>query len=457
MQWLKSTYNGNLQEYIDENRKLMMAMETVNIIVPSRLLSFTFLGKLSGDPKIHQYIETLSLSEDLIELPDLILSKLQDFHNNSFIQEEPLKSSVTALLSESNHPYKILYYCTNGKHNPICTSHTKQECFVENPHLKPPRRNNKRRAQNNQHVSAHLSTAQALVTGNNSSTSPSELIIDCGATHHMFNSREMFSSLQTTPPLSVCTGDISSSLSTEGIGTVSIICGKQTHTLTDCLYVPKLNCNLISLLGLGHNNVKINRKENHFNLLLGNQTLFKGKIMNNLMKVDYLIPKTLITQIPKLWHQRLGHPGNQIIKSMGLPEADSKCLTCDKNKIHSLPFNNQFEQVSLPLDCVHIDLVGPISPASVSGYRYFLTIVDQATSYKIIRLLKKKSHAFDQFVLVKKGMENLHDRTLKKLVVDRGGEFLNHQFKKLSEDCGFEHIMSPAETPQHNGFAERAN
>ncbi|MBW0529588.1 hypothetical protein O181_069303 [Austropuccinia psidii MF-1] len=54
-------------------------------------------------------------------------------------------------------------------------------------------------------------------------------------------------------------------------------------------------------------------------------------------------------------------------------------------------------------------------------------------------------------------MENLHDRTLKKLVSDRGGEFLNHKFKTLSEKCGFQHVFSPAETTQHNGFAERAN
>ncbi|MBW0471919.1 hypothetical protein O181_011634 [Austropuccinia psidii MF-1] len=54
-------------------------------------------------------------------------------------------------------------------------------------------------------------------------------------------------------------------------------------------------------------------------------------------------------------------------------------------------------------------------------------------------------------------MENLHDQTLKKLVSDRGGEFLNHQFQRISKECGFKHLMSPAKTPQHNGFAERAN
>ncbi|MBW0517135.1 hypothetical protein O181_056850 [Austropuccinia psidii MF-1] len=54
-------------------------------------------------------------------------------------------------------------------------------------------------------------------------------------------------------------------------------------------------------------------------------------------------------------------------------------------------------------------------------------------------------------------MENFYDQTIKKLVSDRGGKFLNHQFQKLSEECGFEHLKSPAETPQHNGFAERVN
>ncbi|MBW0523331.1 hypothetical protein O181_063046 [Austropuccinia psidii MF-1] len=54
-------------------------------------------------------------------------------------------------------------------------------------------------------------------------------------------------------------------------------------------------------------------------------------------------------------------------------------------------------------------------------------------------------------------MENSRDRKLKKLISDRGGEFVNSNFKKLSEECRFMHIMSPPETPQHNSFAERAN
>ncbi|MBW0496487.1 hypothetical protein O181_036202 [Austropuccinia psidii MF-1] len=204
--------------------------------------------------------------------------------------------------------------------------------------------------------------------------------------------------------------------------------------LDNCLYVPRLNCNLISLLGLGHKEVLINQDNGAFILNSKEDTLLKGTIVNSLMKVNYSTPKELTIQISNLWHSRLGHPGNHAIKSMDLPEMSSQCLMCSKNKMHTLPFKDHFEQVSLPLGCVHLDLMGPISPTSVSQSRYFLMVVDQATSFKIVKILKTKSDVFQQFLIVKKSMENLHDQTLKRFVSYRGGEFLNHQFKKLSKE-----------------------
>ncbi|MBW0483493.1 hypothetical protein O181_023208 [Austropuccinia psidii MF-1] len=54
-------------------------------------------------------------------------------------------------------------------------------------------------------------------------------------------------------------------------------------------------------------------------------------------------------------------------------------------------------------------------------------------------------------------MENHHDRKINKLVSDRGSEFLNQKFENLTTECGFVHIFSPPETPEHNGFAKKAN
>ncbi|MBW0530491.1 hypothetical protein O181_070206 [Austropuccinia psidii MF-1] len=427
MQWLHSTYNGNLQSYIDNSRMLMMSLETVNINIPAECHSFALLGKLSGDPKIHQFVEVLSLNEELIQQPELVLERLQEFHDNSKLQSSNHAPTPLALVSESEHPYKITYFCTNGKHNPMCTTHTKEACYAENPHLRPTHCSNKRKTRPYQNPSAHLSTAQALITGEIFDERTDELIVDCGATHHMFNSRSLFSSFVETPPMTVSTGDSTSSLFSKGSGTVSLLINSKTFTLKESLFVPNLNCNLISLMRLGNGDMTISRSSSHFKLLIGGQVEIKGRIANNLMKVEYSLPLTHVTKSSvNLWHQRLGHPGSQAIKSMGLPEHPVECSTCDLNKIHKAPFNHHFEHVDKPLDCIHIDVVGPISPPSVSGNRYFLTIVDQATSFKL-------------------------------LVSDRGGEYLNKDFKALAELKGFVHIFSPPETPQHNGFAERAN
>ncbi|MBW0491803.1 hypothetical protein O181_031518 [Austropuccinia psidii MF-1] len=134
MDWLKSSHSGDLQEYINNSQRVMLDLELINIIMPSELLSFTILGKLSGNAKLHQYVEVLTLSNDLVKKPNLILSKLQDFYNNSCLKEN-ISTTASTHLSESSGLYKIMYYFANGKHNPNCTNHSKEECFAEHLHL----------------------------------------------------------------------------------------------------------------------------------------------------------------------------------------------------------------------------------------------------------------------------------------------------------------------------------
>ncbi|MBW0466666.1 hypothetical protein O181_006381 [Austropuccinia psidii MF-1] len=42
-------------------------------------------------------------------------------------------------------------------------------------------------------------------------------------------------------------------------------------------------------------------------------------------------------------------------------------------------------------------------------------------------------------------------------MMDGGGEFVNSNFRKLTDKYGINHIISPPYTPQHNGIAERGN
>ncbi|MBW0533961.1 hypothetical protein O181_073676 [Austropuccinia psidii MF-1] len=135
----------------------------------------------------------------------------------------------------------------------MSTTHSKNECYAKNPHLRPPWQNNKRKNQ----ASAHLSTAQALITRNQLDINSQELIVDCGATHHMINSPRYFTSFTQTPEINISTGDSATTLISVGTGTIVILCGNQVPTLENSLLIPRLDCNLVSLLALSHRKMVI--------------------------------------------------------------------------------------------------------------------------------------------------------------------------------------------------------
>ncbi|MBW0537865.1 hypothetical protein O181_077580 [Austropuccinia psidii MF-1] len=250
MQWIKFTYNGDIPNYIDNSRMLIIARKTVNITVPNECHSFYLLGKLTRDPKIYSYVEVLTLNEDLVKDPELVLANLQEFHDNK------------------------------------------------------------------------------LITGNQDLIKPQELIIDCGATHH--NSLKCFTSFSKTPEISVSTGDLASTLLSAGIGTIVILCINQSLSLKNSLFVPRPNCNLVSLLAPSQKKVVIHREDDHFTRKTNNFGMIKGKITNNLMRVEYSISENHLTATASNpWHGRLGHPGNQVIRMMGLPVINSAYSTCD--------------------------------------------------------------------------------------------------------------------------------
>ncbi|MBW0500223.1 hypothetical protein O181_039938 [Austropuccinia psidii MF-1] len=114
MDWQRCFYDGNLQNYIDNCRKLMMELDAVSIVVPNELLSYSLLGKLGGNPHLSQFVETLTFNEDIIGKPMVILSRLQDFashinHNNGPGTKKEHDSS--ALITSFEEPHKIIFFC----------------------------------------------------------------------------------------------------------------------------------------------------------------------------------------------------------------------------------------------------------------------------------------------------------------------------------------------------------
>ncbi|KAI7952479.1 hypothetical protein MJO29_008110 [Puccinia striiformis f. sp. tritici] len=112
---------------------------------------------------------------------------------------------------------------------------------------------------------------------------------------------------------------------------------------------------------------------------------------------------------------------------------------------------------SKPFEEIHLDVVGPISPSSREGHKYFLTVVDSCTRFCSAIPIKRKSDVpatISQAVNLEAKRIGYYPTVIHS---DRGSEFINNQ---LLEYCNLHSIrtqQSNAYTPQQNGLAERFN
>ena len=91
------------------------------------------------------------------------------------------------------------------------------------------------------------------------------------------------------------------------------------------------------------------------------------------------------------------------------------------------------------------------------GYHYFLTFIDDLRRYGYIYLMKHKSETFEKFKEFQSDVENHHNKKIKFLRSDHGGEYLSYEFGLHLKQCGIVSQLTRSRTPQHNGVSERHN
>ncbi|MBW0482496.1 hypothetical protein O181_022211 [Austropuccinia psidii MF-1] len=467
VRWECLRFNGNIEEYVKECLNILFKIAGIGIVMPPDIMAYSILGNISRDSNAYDHIiDSMVLTMNSSINLQLVLDKLSELlqhKNTKDMFQKGIKTEkmdgCALLTNSSDYPYKMIYVCRDGKHNPKNTTHKTENCWAEYPELRPPPRNKNKKKTSE--AETRQTSLEALLTHQKlPSSSSSTLVIDCGATHHMFSDKSIFTKLILTPEEKIATSNPRSNLTCKGKGTVEIEVDKRLLTLYNCLYVPNITKNLVSLLELCTKSMTIQKTDATFQLLNDNQILLNGQLINKLMCVSFNRPRTFLSKLApnRLWHLRLGDQGNQVLKSLGLQPCENDfCDTCVKGKMTHLPFKSHFTQTIKPLYCLHMDLIGPISPPSNSGHRYILTIINQHTSFKITSFLKKKSDTYEESFKQKNLIENIHDQKIKQLVTDGGGEFVNQQFKELANQNGFNHTIAPPYTPEHNRIAERAN
>ena len=109
------------------------------------------------------------------------------------------------------------------------------------------------------------------------------------------------------------------------------------------------------------------------------------------------------------------------------------CPLCHDAKMAQKPYEEaEHLKVKDKLGLVHSDIYGPLR-TSKEGYKYFLTLTDDATCYKWIYFLKQKSEVstkIKEWILFAKTQSKgcLHRR----LHTDNGGEFTSNDLRSFS-------------------------
>lgn len=310
-----------------------------------------------------------------------------------------------------------------------------------------------------------------LVTGN------SAWIIDSGATDNMTCDRQMFSNLSSSCSKSVITNANGVSSPIVGIGTVSL---SPSLSLTDTLFIPSLNCNLMSVSQLtkSHNCVAIFFPTHcifqniHTKELIGSGKekgglyYLDGRLQQSIDgKLVHAMSNTILKNKEEiwLWHKRLGHPSfgylSRLFPSLfkGCHLSDFVCETCIMAKSHRTVFHSHDNKTTTPFALVHSDVWGPAPLSTHNEMKWFITFIDDCTRMTWIYLMRKKSDVFAVFCAFHKMVLTQFGISIKVLRSDNGGEYVKRELTEFMTSVGTLHQTSCTNTPQQNGIAERKN
>ncbi|KAJ9528878.1 hypothetical protein QJQ45_000438 [Haematococcus lacustris] len=126
-------------------------------------------------------------------------------------------------------------------------------------------------------------------------------------------------------------------------------------------------------------------------------------------------------------------------------------ITPDRSLLHDFQAVEQPVCCSLAppvkgvLDLVHTDVCGPFHVASMGGYSYVVTFLDEYSGLSLVACVKAKSDVLGS------------GRKLKALRSDNGTEYINHEARAILASHGIQHQRSAPYSPEQDGSAERLN
>jgi GAG-pre-integrase domain len=181
-------------------------------------------------------------------------------------------------------------------------------------------------------------------------------------------------------------------VSTKGKGKLNIF-----KREIDVIVVPDLKSNLLSVSKCTNNwncNVIFTPQKVLFQDKVSRKMIGEGKLSGGLYVVDFL-PSAMAainphSIFPNLWHSRLGHPSDHIMKLLCITLNSVDCDSCHYAKQHRLSFSDRLDKAENLFDLIHSDTWGNAPVNSKKGFKYFITFIDDKSRTTWLYLLKSK-------------------------------------------------------------------
>ncbi|CAI5714007.1 unnamed protein product [Peronospora farinosa] len=304
-------------------------------------------------------------------------------------------------------------------------------------------------------------------------------LIDSGATHHFTNNAAAI--ITPTPSflrVRVANGSVLQAVSKGSVLLKTITNGTVTRfVLTDVHYVPAMPRNLLSVSKLIDQDFVVSFSR-HCTLSTDDRIIARAPRELRLWSLSTISDTAdeaaaflarIESSTLRKWHERLGHLNYQNVVRMadkwlaaGIKLTNRTmpfCLQCAEAKQTRNRQGKQDTSRSAPTDevgaVIGLDLKINISSVDRKGHKHVLTIVDYASGYNYVYLLKTKNEAFDKFVNFHANFQRQFDVRVKCIRSDPGGEFVNDKMRQYLQRHGILHQTTETDTSVQNGKAER--
>ncbi|KAJ9509995.1 hypothetical protein QJQ45_011674 [Haematococcus lacustris] len=317
-------------------------------------------------------------------------------------------------------------------------------------------------------------------------------LADSGASHHITPDRSLLHDFQAVEqPVSLALGKNTARLVAHGVGNVRLVSESgQCFTLRGVLWAPDAAANYLSTVvadlagwrvvqeGGG---IRIEDRANPARFcvkgaLVGRSYLIRCSAEPAVVACEPPATAHAVTaETPQLLHERLGHLsygamadliGKGMVSGVSISAAQCKaagsgvCPGCAAGRMHrrvadTLP--SLAPPVKGVLDLVHTDVCGPFHVASVGGYSYVVTFLDEYSGLSLVECVKAKSDVPGVIISTVQWLETQSGRRLKALRSDNGTEYINQEVRAFLASKGIQHQRSAPYSPEQNGSAERLN